>query len=90
MIDQRVLYCAILILVAVFNLITAACTLLQKNTDAIKRRWMFWMQLLAATMLVGDAAAWYFSRTFRRTGILGDPSGELYRFYIGGCVTDSV
>ena len=60
MIDQRVLYCAILILVAVFNLITAACTLLLKNTDAIKRRWMFWMQLLAATMLVGDAAAWYF------------------------------
>ena len=41
MIDQRVLYCAILILVAVFNLITAACTLLLKNTDAIKRRWMF-------------------------------------------------
>ncbi|MEE0095264.1 MAG: sensor domain-containing diguanylate cyclase [Oscillospiraceae bacterium] len=60
MIDQRVLYCAILSLVAVFNLITAVCTLLLKNTDAIKRRWMFWMQIFAATMLVGDAAAWYF------------------------------
>ena len=60
MIDYQALYITMLTWGAAFNLIAAVCTVLLKNTEQNKRRWMLFMQLSAGALLAAEAVAWLF------------------------------
>lgn len=55
----QVLNGALLLSEGVFCLVAALCFFLGKNYEPRTRRWMIWMQLSAAVLLVGDANAYF-------------------------------
>lgn len=55
----QVLNGALLLSEGVFCLVAALCFFLGKNYESRTRKWMIWMQLSAAVLLVGDANAYF-------------------------------
>ncbi len=56
--ERLTIHIAMLIWGCIYNLIAAVCTMLLRNFDAEKRKWMLLMQLSAVGLLGFDALSW--------------------------------
>lgn len=57
MFDRQSIHVALLLWGSIFCLIAALCMFMSKNFDQKKRRWMLFMQLTSAVLLISDALA---------------------------------
>lgn len=58
MFDRTSLHIALLLWGCIFSLIAALCMFMSKNFDQDKRRWMIWIQITCAGLLLADSLAW--------------------------------
>lgn len=70
MFDRQSIHVALLLWGSIFCLIAALCMFMSKNFDRKKRRWMLFMQLTCAVLLISDALAWAFRGGAGTTGYL--------------------
>ncbi len=70
MFDRQSIHVALLLWGSIFCLIAALCMFMSKNFDRKKRRWMLFMQLTSAVLLISDALAWAFRGGTGMTGYL--------------------
>lgn len=68
MFDRQSIHIALLLWGCIFSLIAALCMFMSRNFDKDKRRWMLWMQVCCATLMLSDAMAWLFRGAAGMTG----------------------
>lgn len=68
MFDRQSIHIALLLWGCIFSLIAALCMFMSRNFDKDKRRWMLWMQVCCATLMLNDALAWLFRGASGATG----------------------
>lgn len=70
MFDRQSIHVALLLWGCIFCLIAALCMFMSRNFDREKRRWMIFMELVCAVLLISDAFAWAFRGGRGMTGYL--------------------
>ena len=60
MFNRTSLHIAMLLWGCIFSLIAALCMLMSRNFDREKRKWLLWILLCCACLLLNDAFAWGF------------------------------